>query len=429
MLFVGMCLSAQAMENGGLEKGLEGWGVNVIPAASAEVLKEAASMGEFGLRLKIASQPTSGEIISPKIEVAAGKSYLAKYWSGGGGAQPANASIEMVFFDEHGNALPPPVAPAGKKARTAATGGANWNPGELAAVAPENAHTLGVRIKPMSGPPGSAVDFDDLTIDEMPASSPVSPLPVDSPRIQELKAEIQRDPTRGKTPPKIVLKLDDLKPASGGTVSQQWLRVADFAKEKNIKISVGIIAEGLEPDSPAFIQWIQEENAAKRIEFWNHGWDHAAGEKMIREFSGQPYERQKDHFSRANEIARKKLGFAFTSFGAPFNITDAATVRMLTEEPTITVWLYGDPKNPAGKIVLGNGVVTIETRARPDFEAFLEAYAHNRGTDYFVMQGHPGGWKDDNFEQFRMMVDFLIDQKAQFVFPRDFIVNNRAIHK
>jgi len=80
-------------------------------------------------------------------------------------------------------------------------------------------------------------------------------------------------------------------------------------------------------------------------------------------------------------------------------------------------------KNPAGKTVLPNGAVTIETRARPDFAAFLEAYAHNRGSDVFVMQGHPGGWKDDNFEQFRLMVEFLISQDAQFVLPRDLIHN------
>jgi peptidoglycan/xylan/chitin deacetylase (PgdA/CDA1 family) len=293
----------------------------------------------------------------------------------------------------------------------------------LGAVAPEAARTVAVRIKPMSGAPGSAVDFDDFRIEEMLDPAPVPVLPTDSPRIQELKAEIERDPTRGKAPPKIVLKLDDLKPATGGGVSPQWLQAAGFAKEKNIKIAIGIIAEGLAGECPGLVSWIQEQHAAKRIEFWNHGWDHAAGEKTLREFSGQPYEHQKDHLSRANAIARSKLGFPFESFGAPFNATDAATVRVLSEDPDIKVWIYGDSKNPAGKTVLRNGAVTIETRARPDFTAFLEAYAHNRGAEYFVMQGHPGGWKDDNFEQFRMIVEFLISQNAPFVFPKDFVGN------
>ena len=67
----------------------------------------------------------------------------------------------------------------------------------------------------------------------------------------------------------------------------------------------------------------------------------------------------------------------------------------------------------------GGKTVTIETGGRPDFQAFLEAYAHNRGQALFVMQGHAGGWRDDQFEQFRLMVDFLASQKAEFVFPRD----------
>ncbi|MEI8312274.1 MAG: DUF2334 domain-containing protein, partial [Verrucomicrobiota bacterium] len=296
-----------------------------------------------------------------------------------------------------------------------------WSPGELAVIAPETARAAALRIKPMAGSPGSAVDFDDFQIEEIPdpAPAPLSALPVDSPRIRELKEEIQRDPTRGKAPPKIVLKLDDLKPAVGGSVSPQWLRVADFAKEKNIPISIGIIAQAFEAECPPIVQWIQEQNAAKRVEFWNHGWDHAAGEKLVREFSGQPYEYQKDHFSRAAAIARTKLGFPFVSFGAPFNATDAATVRVLSEDPDLKIWIFGDAKNSAGKTVLRSSPATIETRARPDFEAFLDAYAHNRGADYFVMQGHPGGWKDDAFEQFRMMVEFLIAQKAQFIFPKD----------
>jgi peptidoglycan/xylan/chitin deacetylase (PgdA/CDA1 family) len=418
-------LPVHGMENGGLESGLEKWEVRSSPAFSVEAAKEAASIGETGLRLKILSLPAAGEILSPRVPVTAGHAYRAGYWSGGGGALPASASIEMVFFDEQGAALPPGTSPPGKKARTAAIGGPGWNPGELAAIAPDAAQTVAVRIKPMAGGPGSAVDFDDLRIEEIPAaaSTPAPVLATDSPRIQELKAEIQRNPTRGKAPPKIILKLDDLKPATGGGVSPQWLRVADFAKEKNIKISIGIIAQGLEADCPGLVEWIQKQHAAGQVEFWNHGWDHAAGEKLIREFSGQPYEHQKDHLSRANAIARGKLGFPFVSFGAPFNATDASTVRVLSEDPDIKVWIFGDSKNPAGKAVLPSSAVTIETRARPDFEAFLEAYAHNRGSSLFVMQGHPGGWKDDNFEQFRLMVDFLISQNAQFVLPKEFARN------
>ncbi len=416
-------LLAENIENPGFENGLEKWDAQTAPAVAFETGRDAASMGESGLRVKVISQPAAGMLTSSRMPVEPGRVYRLGYWFGGEGVVPAVASIEMVFYDENGVELPAPQPPPGKKARTVATGGKAWTGYELGAIAPEAARTAAVRIKPMSGP-GGAVDFDDIRLEEMPAPPDAgSPLPLDSPRIQELKAEIQKNPTRGKEPPRVVIKLDDLKPGPGGGVSPQWQRVVDYAREKEVKLSIGIIAQYLETGNADFFKWVQDLNAANCVEFWHHGWDHAA-EGNLKEFSGQPYERQKEHMTKANALAREKLGFAFTSFGAPFNATDASTVRVLAEDPDITVWIYGDPKNPAGKTVLRPSPIMIETRARPDFEAFLEAYAHNRGIDYFAMQGHAGGWKDDAFDQFRAMVEFLQGQGAQFVLPREFAGKN-----
>lgn len=407
------------IENPGFENGLERWDVQPASAVAFEPLREAASMGALGLRVKVLSTPGAGMMTSSQQPVEPGKSYRLAYWFGGGGPTPAVASIELIFFDDKGAELPAPQSPAGKKSRTVAAGGSSWTGYELAAISPAGAKTAAVRIKPMSGQ-GGAVDFDDISLEEMPAQAAGSPPPpLDSPRIRELKDEIQKNPTRGRQPPKVVIKLDDLKPAQGGGVSPQWRRVVDYAKEKNARLSIGIIAQFMESGNADFFKWVQDLSAAGSVEFWHHGWDHAA-EGNLKEFSGQPYERQKDHMTRANALAKEKLGFVFTSFGAPFNATDASTVKVLSEDSDITVWIYGDPKSPAGKTVLLPSPIMIETRGRPDYEAFLEAYAHNRGIASFAMQGHAGGWKDDAFEQFRAMVDFLQSQNVEFVFPRDF---------
>lgn len=405
------------LENGGFENGLAGWTVHTASPSTAAVTEDAASIGKCGLRVT-RSPNAADEIVSPRVNVTPGKAYLLSFWSGGGRA--GSASVEMVFYSAQGEPLPTPVPAGGKKPRTYVAGAADWGRCELGAIAPEAAALLALRIKPAPGSPESAVDFDDLQIEEtsVPPPAPASSLPTDSPRIQELKAEIGRDPTRGKAPPKIVLKLDDLKPSAGG-ISPQWQRVTAFARERNIKLALGIIAQTMETGDPAFFDWVKQEHAAGRIEFWNHGYDHAAGEGALREFFNQPYAHQKEHLARTNQLAREKLGFPFVSFGAPFNQTDAATAQVLAEDPDIKVWIYGDAKNPAGKTVLHRNAVTIETGGRPDFQAFLEAYAHNRGRGYFVMQGHAGGWRDEAFEQFRLMVEFLIAQKAECVFPRE----------
>jgi peptidoglycan/xylan/chitin deacetylase (PgdA/CDA1 family) len=253
--------------------------------------------------------------------------------------------------------------------------------------------------------------------------------PFDPERVKALEQDVAANPYRGKTPPRIVLKLDDLGPAKNGKIPANWLRVADYAKAHKIKVSMGIISSGMAAEAPEFFQWVKDRNAEGSIEFWNHGWDHGSrqdgvGGRIIQEFNGETYDYQKKHMTDANQLAREKLGFAFVSFGAPFNATDANTIKVLTEDTDIKVWIYGDVKNPAGKVVLTRDTIAIEYPTMlPSYADFLEAYAHNRGGGLHIMQGHAGAWGDDRWEQFVKIVDFLIAQKAEFLMPRDFAKN------
>lgn len=115
-----------------------------------------------------------------------------------------------------------------------------------------------------------------------------------------------------------------------------------------------------------------------------------------------------------------KTGVFFVTFGAPFNATDANTVKILEEDTEIQVWLYGDVKNPAGKTVLTRSAVNLESPTLvPNDAAFLEAYAKGRGAEYFVQQGHPPNRSVDRWREFVKSVDFLITLRAEFVLPRD----------
>jgi peptidoglycan/xylan/chitin deacetylase (PgdA/CDA1 family) len=208
-------------------------------------------------------------------------------------------------------------------------------------------------------------------------------------------------------------------------VHDRWQRVVDFAHERGIKIDLGVVANSLEGDKPAYFQWIKDQRATGRVGFWWHGWDHAEwkeGEKRLFEFGGTSYEHQRKHLEDSQRLAREKLGFPFVAFGAPFNVTDATTVRVLGEDKELRVWMYGPPDATADKIVLGRAfAVNIE---QPTFVAnypeFIEGYAHNRGAGYFVIQGHPMQWNDERFDHFTRIIDFLIGQRAEFVFAEEF---------
>lgn len=231
-------------------------------------------------------------------------------------------------------------------------------------------------------------------------------------------------PTR-TSPPYIIIKVDDLRNA-GGKVHPRWQKLVDFLKERKIKAGIGIICDSLEKDDPKYFQWIKDQHAGGLIEFWSHGYSHKSWEengKTVYEFKDTSYESQKKNLLRCNELAKQKLGFTLPAFGAGFNAIDENTVKALAEDPDTTIWLYGDVKNPAGKVVLDRiGNVNIENPTFvPSLEKFKAGYAKNPTRDYFVIQGHPAQWTDERFAQFVALIDFLTSEKAVFTTPSEYV--------
>lgn len=421
-----------ALPNGSFENGLEGWTVEGSGEA-AKVQPEAALLGDKGLRVE-APAATRLTVMSAPIPVKPGKTYTVSLWSGnadGSTPAPGTVDVKMIFKGADGKEIPPAMARI-RKWPVAAIKPTRFPANALlGAAAPEGTTTLTISLATSGKSAVGPLNIDDFQVTELGDEPPPkiepgqgNPVPPSDPaRLQALEKEIAANPYRGKNPPKIVIKLDDLKPTNGG-VHPRWIKVADFAKQKGIKVGFGIIAQSMVGDSPEFVRWVREAHDAGRIEFWQHGWDHGQrtdNGKPIQEFNGETYEYQKQHMTDANKLAREKLGFPFVSFGAPFNATDANTVKVLVEDPDIKVWMYGDAQNPAGKTVLERSyAVSLENPTLiANYGAFLEGYAHSRGAEYFVLQGHPAGWSDDRWNEFVKIVDFLIAQKADFVFASD----------
>lgn len=229
----------------------------------------------------------------------------------------------------------------------------------------------------------------------------------------------QSAPTRTE-PVQIIIKADDLR-----GMHPNWQRFVDIIEKRHIKASIGIICDSLENPKPEYVQWIRNIQAKGLIEFWCHGYDHKQWTEnglSLREFAGTSYEHQKQHLSQSVELARQKLGFAFQSFGAPFNATDAVTARVLVEEPDIKVVLYGDKKQAAGKIILDRiPEVNIENPLFiPNPEKLAAGFQAHPERPYFVIQGHPPQWIDAGFSNFEKILDFLTEQGCGFATPSEF---------
>jgi peptidoglycan/xylan/chitin deacetylase (PgdA/CDA1 family) len=421
------------LQNPGFEDGIAGWTLTPGAADAVNALPEAASLGKRGLRVRVVAGAPRFALTSGALAVTPGRTYTAEFWGGGGGAGSNNGKIlvEAVFADAAGKELKPDRASIRVWPAKDVSAGRYFSKYTIGAAAPAGATSLSLRIKPY-GAGGASVDLDDFVVEALPVDDPAKaaapadpsaghPVPVTDPvRLAAWLEEIKNDPFRGAQPPKIVIKLDDLKPSRGG-VHARWVRAADFAAERKIKVGLGIIAEGMKDECAPFCDWVKARRAAGGVEFWFHGYDHSRDGKNM-EFSGQPYAFQKQHVEDSQRLAREKLGFAFTSFGAPFNATDETTRRVFAEDPDLQVWMYGDRGDAGDKVVLERAfAVNLESPTIiANHGAFIEGYAHNRGAAYFVLQGHPAGWGDDRFEQFVKIIDFLISQKAEFVFASDF---------
>jgi hypothetical protein len=418
------------LSNPGFEEGLAGWTIGGDDPGLAVAAESAASLGRRGLRVTVPPGAVGFTVDSAPLPVTPGKTYRVEFWQGGGRPGAKGVQVEMVFLDAAGAPLTPARASIRKWPAIQVSGGVFFTNPTLAAAAPPGAATLTLRVKPYGRDGGGPVDLDDFRVFELtdddapkPALAPGqgNPIPPSDPaRLAALLDEIRADPRRGKAPPKIVIKLDDFKPSHGG-VHPRWLRVADFAAERKIKVGFGIIAQTLEADSPEFFAWTRARHTSGAIEFWFHGYDHSQSGDL-REFSGRPYDYQKQHVVDSQRLAREKLGFAFRSFGAPFNAVDATAAQAIGEDPDLAVWMYGKPGETGGKLALERAyAVNLESPTIiANHGAFLEGYAHNRGAAYFVLQGHPAGWGDDRYAEFVKIVDFLISQKAEFVHAAEF---------
>lgn len=227
-----------------------------------------------------------------------------------------------------------------------------------------------------------------------------------------------------KKPNVIVLKLDDVTKAS-----PNFTRILDFLEARNIKSSAGIICASLEGNKTAYSNWIKERNERGMVEFWCHGLDHKrwkdADGKDLMEFKGTPYDQQKQHFERCQELAREKLGFPFHTFGAPFNATDETTLKVMSEDPEMKVFLYG---NPAQASLVPNIMIMERTQMNienPLFVPNAQRVEHDLRImgpkrEYFVIQGHPDQWDETRIAEFGRMIDYLCSQGVIFTTPYDF---------
>ena len=224
-----------------------------------------------------------------------------------------------------------------------------------------------------------------------------------------------------KSAPLVVLKMDDVKPASNGAIPARWKAFVAVCEELDVKASLGLIGNGLDNPSPEFVAWVKTLDQSGRFQFWNHGYTHTEypkenGQRRA-EFIGCDDATQRATIEKTQKLAKDKLGLTLTAMGTPFNLIDANTDQALSEVPEIQQWFFGPDKPKAFKgVVLPHRVNLEHPTMNPSAEGLIADYNKTASkVDVLVLQGHPGGWGDDRLMEFRKAVVFLKEQGCEFL--------------
>ena len=219
----------------------------------------------------------------------------------------------------------------------------------------------------------------------------------------------------------IILKADDLSYSANYIIPLGFQNFIDYVENNNIKASIGLIGNSLEVKNEQYLQYIKNISSDGSFEIWNHGYNHKLtgtneNGETYHEFWNTTYDYQKDHLEKTQELALEKLGITLRAFGAPGNNHDLITLDVINENDEIKLWFYGNPESD--KIVLERHYNIEFSSQYPDYEEFVNNYPANE--EYLALQIHPKAWDNEGFNQFELIIEFLMTQKVAFITPYEF---------
>jgi peptidoglycan/xylan/chitin deacetylase (PgdA/CDA1 family) len=207
----------------------------------------------------------------------------------------------------------------------------------------------------------------------------------------------------------IIMKYDDLMVENLTAFS----RVADFSIQEGYPVSMGLVGQSLESDNKLYKNKLKEWIKGG-IEIWNHGYVHSS-----KEFSSEPYERQRQSIWKTQKLMETELGQAAITFGSPHNNSTETTIRALKDTaPEIRNYLFavdGSSVSDARQLLLRCDMEVTTGRIEADF--FRENYEALKDFPYMVIQGHPSFWSEQDFRRNEEIMRYLRDEGNIFVTP------------
>lgn len=229
-----------------------------------------------------------------------------------------------------------------------------------------------------------------------------------------------------------IIKADDVR-----GLSPKWTRFIALAREKQIKVSLGVIVNSLERDpSGDYARWLTDLAKAGDIELWHHGWDHTRNDVngvTVFEFKNSGLSHQREHLQKALAVMKAKTGVEMTVFGSPNNAMDADTAAALNGLPALTGVFCYPTESVCTPLLRGKILLPMTLRGeadgtgKPVFEKFKEAYAkRTAGLGFAAIQFHPPDFTPEALAEFGKIIDFLKAEGWVFMLPSEYMRTRAA---
>lgn len=205
----------------------------------------------------------------------------------------------------------------------------------------------------------------------------------------------------------VILKFDDLNEETLGSFEAAW----EICKRYGAVPCFGLIGSSLERSSEPYLSSLKRMRDAG-VELWNHGYFHSE-----EEFSKCTYQQQKESIEMTQLLMAKHLGDRARTFGSPHNNSTEKTVQVLSENfPEIRNWFFmadGEGRSNARTLLMRCNY-EIKT-GKVDLDFFRKEYDRIKDYPYFIMQGHPSFWEDEDARKFEEIMKILSLDCNEFV--------------
>ena len=209
--------------------------------------------------------------------------------------------------------------------------------------------------------------------------------------------------------PTVILRFDDLKDSSVEDIG----RATEILNNYDIDASIGVIGSQL-GSAELYQAIIDFYNGGAEI--WHHGYLHDSNE-----FHSATEESVIENYRKTIELIKENCGIDITSLGAPYNRTDSAALKVLQETfPSLKCVMGSEDKSDVATIVNFHAITTFEgDGSEVDLESFKTTFENYRHNEYIVIYCHPGAWSEASFEQFGLLVQYLIGEGVTFMTPSE----------